>query len=265
MKDIELNPLNQNQRKLLQIGVILMVLVFVIGYFLLMNRKTHLIGEKNNSVYLQNSKLYVFDDVYPLKQYPDKVLVHYPYLIIVEADKPLTTIYNLETKKKEKEIKDILLDYYQGNIVYNRKESYFNNQNLNQYCDSAFIRNASDILCITRQSREGLENMLIKINPNKPNLWIQVYQSKYLLTAVSVIENKIYVGEINTETKQNYLSIDKKMVPVGNIVSIIYPLKGQPHFASLSSVLNNGKESYFIIKESAVDKVNKDKIVFYEK
>lgn len=264
MKDIELFTLNHKQRRRLKLGVALLLVLFIVGYFFFMNKKTNLVGPKNNTVYLQDSKLNVLDDEYSLKPYPDKVLLHYPYLLVVQADKPLTTVYNLETKKKEKEIKDILLDYYQGNIVYNRKESYFNDKNLDKYCDYAFIRSSTDILCVTKQSREGMENMLIKINPSQPNLWIQIYQSKNLLTAVSVINNEIYTGEIDTETKQSYISINKQTIPVSDIVSVIYPLSGQPYFASFQSVLNNQKGNYYIIKDGSNEKVQNDKITFYK-
>lgn len=260
--------LNKNMRRKLQFGVTLLLVLFIVGYFFVTNKKTSLVGPINNTVYLQDSKLYVFDDIYTMKPYPDKVLMHYPYLLIVQADKPLTTVYNLETKKKEKEIKDILLDYYQGNIVYNRKTSYFNNKDLDKYCDSAFIRSETDILCITKQNREGIENMLIKINPEQPNLWIQVYQSKNLLTTVSVINNEIYTGEINIETKQNYLSVNKQLIPINDVVSMIYPLGGKPYLASFKSELNKNTENYYeIVKNQStyeIVKKGKGKLFFYE-
>lgn len=264
MRDTELFTLNQKQRRKLQFGVILLLVVFIVGYFFFMNKKTNLVGPKNNTVYLQDSKINVFDDEYSLKPYPDKVLMHYPYLIIVQADKPLTTVYNLETKKKEKEIKDILLDYYQGDSVYNRKESYFNDKNLDKYCDYAFIRSSADVLCVTKQSREGIENMLIKINPTQPNLWIQVYQSKNLLTAVSVINDEIYTGEIDFETKQNYISINKQIFLVDNIVSIIYPLGGKPYFASFKSELNRNTESWYLVHDKNVIKQEGNRIYLYK-
>jgi hypothetical protein len=233
--------LNKNLRRKLQLGVVLLLVLFIAGYFFFMRKKPSPVGPINQTVYLQDSKLYIFDDTYVVKPYPDRILMHYPYLLIVQADKPLTTIYNLETKTKEKEIKDILLDYYQGNIIYNRKTSYFNDKDLDKYCDSAFIKSSNDILCITKQNREGIENMLIKINPEQPNLWIQVYQSKNLLTTVSDIDNQIYTGEIDIDTKQNYLSVNKQLIPVNDVVSLVYPLSGKTYLASFKSELNGKK------------------------
>lgn len=266
MKQTELNPLDANQRKLLAFGVVLMLAVFLIWHFFFMSKKNSNQQVKNNTAYLQDSKLYVFDEVYSLKQYPDKVLVHYPYLLIVQADKPLTIIYNLETKKREKEIKEILLDYFKGNIVYNKKESFYNDINLDEYCDSAFIKNEKEILCVVRSNQDSHNNMLISIPPDKPNLWKSVYQSPTynILTAVSVIDNKLYVGEINFDTKKSYLTINKKPTPVDNIVSMIYEIGGKPHFASFKSVLNSNVQESYLIEENNMILQSANRIYFYK-
>src|SRR3989338_4958647 len=117
MKDHQLNQLSKNQRKLLQFGVILILIIFLV-YYLFFRKEGNINSVRNNTVTLQDSKLQVFDDTYTLKPYPDRMLMHYPYFLVIQADKPLTTIYNLETKQKEKEVKDILLDYYKGNSIY---------------------------------------------------------------------------------------------------------------------------------------------------
>lgn len=263
MKDIELNPIDKNQRKMLQIGVVLILILFLAVYFLFFRKESKsVIG--NNSITLENSKLQVFNDTYTFDGYPDKILIHYPYFMLVQGNKPLTIVYNLETKKKEKEIREVLLDYYEGNIIYNKRESYFNDKNLDEYCDSAFIKNETEVLCITKQNQNAYDNMLMSINPDKPNLSKRVYQSKNLLTTVSVIDNKLYVGEIDTKTKQNYVSINGEPIHVENIVSLIYPLKGKPYFASFPSALNKGNESYYIIEESKGRKISDNEIIFYK-
>src|SRR3989344_7714918 len=114
MKDnIKLNNLDKNQRRLLQIGVILILVLFLGAYFLMQWKGKSLLG--SNEVFLEDTKLHVFNDTYTFNGYPDRILVHYPYLIYIQGNKPLTTIYNLETKKKEKEVNEVLLDYYDGN------------------------------------------------------------------------------------------------------------------------------------------------------
>lgn len=262
MKHIELNPLDANQRKLLSFGVVLMLFVFLIGYYFFINKKTN--EYTNNTVYLQDSKLHVFDEVYTLKQFPDKVLIHYPYLLIVQVEQPLTTIYNLETKQKEKEIKEVLLDYFDGNIVYNKKFSYFNNINLDKYCDSAFIRSPKEVLCLAKSNGDSYNNQLYSIQTKIPNRSMQLYKSLNILTTVSVINNDVYIGEIDFKTKQNYLTINNESYPVDNIVSIIYPIRVKPYFASFKSNLNSQQESYFSINNQFIQQISKEKIVFYQ-
>lgn len=258
MKNISLNSLNSNQRKMLQVGVVILLAVFLIVYFFFQLNG----AAKNNEVILEDSKLQVFDDSYTFNGYPDKILIHYPYFLLVQAEKPLTIVYNLETKQKEKEAKDVLLDYYKGNIVYNKKDSYFNEKNLGEFCDSAFIKSTKEVLCITKRSRDSVDNMIISINPEKPNLWKRVYQSDNILTAVSVIDNNLYVGEINFKTKQNYISINGKALPVESSVNVIYEMDGKPYFLSLKNIYNDQARHYVINGKNIIQESG-SKIYFY--
>lgn len=258
MTDIVLNPLDKNRRKTLQIAVVALLIIFLVLYFLFSNRR------KNDTVVLTGQTLTVFDDTYMLKPYPDKVLMHYPYLLIVQADKPLTTVYNLKTKRKEKEIKEILLDYYQGNIVYNKDFTYINGVSLDKYCDVAYTKTLDEILCIIKQERDSVDNMLISINPKQPNLWKRVYKSGNLLTTISVVNGHLYIGEIDRKSKQNYISVEGQKYPVENTVGIIYPLDGKPYFASFPSAFNNNSEAYYMLSSDSSVKKTDRKIVFYE-
>lgn len=260
MKDVKINSLTSKQRKLLQIGVLILLAFFLILFFFFQSKGT----TKRNEVFLENSQLQVFDDTYTFNGYPDKILIHYPYFLLVQANKPLTTIYNLEAKEKVKEVKDVLLDYYDGHIVYNRKETYFNDKNLGEFCDSAFIKSTNEVLCITKRSRDSIDNMLISINPDKPNLWKQVYQSKNFLTTVTVIGNDLYLGEINVTTKQNYVSKNSISRPIDSVVNIIYSIGKTLYYAGYKSQLNQGKQSFYEFEsgKSALDSIE-NKIVFY--
>lgn len=249
------------QRRLLQIGVILILVLFLGIYFLLNSRQKSPIVN-NGEVYLEDSKLQIFNDTYTFNGYPDKILVHYPYFIFVQGNKPLTIIYNLETKQKEKEVQDVLLDYYDGNIVYNRKETFYNDKNLGEFCDAAFIKESSEILCITKQAQNYTDNMLISINPETPNLWKRVYESDNLLTTVSVINDQLYVGEINFKTKQNYLTINQNTLAVEAPVNLIYPMNGKTYFVSFKSELNGNTESYYQIESENIIK-QEGKIYLY--
>jgi len=237
MADIKLNALDSKQRKLLQIGVVLILSLFL-GLYFFLNRQT-VTTTDNNEVYLDGTTLQVFNDTYEFNGYPDKILSHYPYFIYIQGDIPITHVYNLETKEKVAEKQDVLLDYYDGNILYNRKTTFYNDKDLGEFCDFGFIKSETEILCITKKSQNYADNMLISINPETPSLWKQVYQSENILTNVSVIGNTLYIGEINMETKQNYLTIGENTIELSTPVSLIYEMEGKPYFASFKSALND--------------------------
>lgn len=260
MKDIQLNKLDASQRRLLQIGVILILFVFLGIYFFFQWKGKPI--PTSNEVYLEDTQLHVFNDTYTFNGYPDKILVHFPYFIYVQGSKSLTTIYNLETKSKEKEVSEVLLDYYDGNIVYNKKETYFNDKNLGEYCDAAFIKSEHNILCITKKSRDFVDNMLIDIDPDKPNVWVRVYESDNVLTTASIINENLYIGEINFETKQNNLTVNGKTVHVEAPINTIYEMSGKPYFASFKSKLNDNIGSYFLIESDQIIRQTGDVIHF---
>ncbi len=261
MKDIELNKFDTNQRRTLQIGVVLALVLFL-GVFFLLSRKNTPITIQNKEIVLEDTKLQVFNDTYEFKGYPDKILFHYPYFIFVQGNKPLTIIYNIETREKVKEIQDVILDYYDENIVYNRKETFYNDKNLGEFCDSAFIKSSSEILCITKQSQNYADNRLISINPETPNLWKRLYQSDNILTTVSVIKDDLYIGEINLETKKNYLTINENTMEIDSPVSLIYEITGKPYFASFRNALNPQQIYYSLEDQPQRITTDKDQIRF---
>lgn len=260
MKDIQLNKLDASQRRLLQFGVILILFVFLGIYFFIQWKGNPI--PTSDEVYLEDTQLHVFNDTYTFNGYPDKIIIHYPYFMYVQGSKSLTTIYNLETKSKEKEVSEVLLDYYDGNIVYNKKETYFNDKNLGEYCDAAFIKSEHNILCITKKSRDFVDNMLIDIDPDKPNVWVRVYESDNVLTTASNINENLYIGEINFETKQNYLTVNGKTIPIEAPVNTIYEMSGKPYFASFKSELNDNIGSYFLVESDKIIRQTGDIIHF---
>lgn len=262
MKDIELNPLNANLRKLLQFGVALILVLFLVVYFVLLSSKQNKV--KNNTVYLQNGKLQIFDDSATFNQFPDKLAFHYPYLVVVKPTQKMSTIYNLENKKQEKEVKEIVLDYHKGNVLFNRgATTFYNKQDLGILCEKGFIKSQTEILCVTKQYKNYVENKLVSINiKNKETK--DLYSSNNLITDVSVIENTIYFGEAEFQNHKNYVYINKEKVEVPDIVSLIYQMNGKPYLASFKSALNNQKESNYLIENSRVLKQEEGKMVLYK-
>jgi len=262
MKDIKLNPLNSNLRKLLQFGAALILVVFLIIYFIFLSKGQNKI--KNNTVYLQNGKLQIFDDSVTFNQFPDKIAFHYPYFVVVKPTLKTTYIYNLENKKKEKEVKEITLDYYKGNILSNRgATTFYNKQDLGLLCEKAFIKSQNEVLCVTKQYTNYADNKLISINI-KTKEQKDIYTSKNLITDVSIIGNSIYYGEIDLYTNKNYIYVNKEKIETPNIISLIYQINGKPYFASFKSALNNQKESYYLIENKKVLKQEDGKILLYK-
>lgn len=262
MKDVELNPLNANLRKLLQVGVALILVVFLIMYFVFLGRGQNKV--KNNTVYLQNGKLQVFDDSITFNQFPDKIAFHYPYLVVIKPTQKISVVYNLDLKKKEKEVKEIVLDYYNNNALFNRgATTFYNKQDLGILCEKGFIKSQSEILCITKQNANYVNNKLITINI-KTREQKEIYSSNNLITDVTVIGNDIYLGEAEFQSHKNYVYINKEKIEVPDIVSLVYQMKGELYFASFKSVLNNQQESYFSIENGKVSKQEDGKIMFYK-
>ncbi len=256
MKDIELNPLDKNQRKLLQFGVVLMLCVFLLGYFIFVTKK-------NTTVYLENQNLHVFDESMTFA-YPDRLSMHYPYLLVVKPEKQMTLIYNLEQKKKEKEINEIVLDYQNKKLLYVKDASTFiDEQDLGVLCEKGVIKSEKEILCVVKVDPNSMQNKLISIDV-KSNKRKDLYISKNLITDLNVVDGKYYLGEIGIEDQKSYLVIDSKQMPVPNIVSMIYQMNGKPYFASFKSALNKEKEAYFEINGTSIIEQKDSKVILYK-
>ncbi len=164
MKKIELNPLTSNQRRLLQLGVVLVLGIFLVGYFLTRKSPTPEPTTKNDTVYIENSILHVFDDTISIAEYPSRVSVHYPYLLVILPKKQVTHIYNLESKSKEKTINETLLDYSNGKILKNSgKTTFLDELDLQVLCEKGFIKSETEVLCLTKVNANTVENKLISI------------------------------------------------------------------------------------------------------
>lgn len=262
MTDIKLNPLSTNQRRLLQIGAALLLVVFLL-LFLVLSKKQSQNTLKNATVYLKEAKLYVFDETIPVNQYPDRIAFHYPYLVIVKPEQQKSFIYNLETKKKEKELGQLLLDYSKEDILFNQGNStYFDKQDLGVLCEKGFIKSTSEILCITKVSKDNIENKLISIDINTKKQK-ELYVSKNLLTDVSVIDSSTYLGEIDLYTHKSYVLINNQRIEVPDVVSLIYQMNGKAFFAAYKSAFNNNIECYYLIDQGKVVKQESGNTVFF--
>lgn len=220
-------------------------------------------SEGSNSIIFKQPDLQIFSYKETLKMYPDRVLMHYPYFLVVKPDEFKTTIYNIDTKKKEKTVPEIVLDYFKGNMVYNKQgiDTYYKNKKLGVLCDQSFIKSDNEILCITRPDKNQINNKLISINPQTLEQK-EVYKSQNVLTALYFEKNILYIGEYNFEINKSYLTVNNKNISAPDLINVIYPMRNDIYFASFKSQRNNLKESYSVYnnKKLKIDIIDKTKI-----
>lgn len=256
-------------RKKLQIGVIAALVAFLLGYTLFLirghlNLSTHNSATAHAQVTFQQPTLKIFSYREILNTYPDTILMHYTYLLVVHPEEGITTIYNIQTEKKEKLIKEVLLDYYQGNLVSNKQKNttYFNNKDLHILCSLAFILSKQEILCSTNSTTVNQENKLVSINPETGEIK-DIYTSQNLFTAIFATEDTIYLGMYDPSTLKSFILVNDKSIPAYDWINLIYPMNNKIYLASFKSVRNNNTESYSLMTDGKVISTVKDIIILH--
>lgn len=263
--------LTDERRTELKKIIILCLVAFLLGYGIFMYFKyfKHDIKQENNtennSIIFTQPNLQIFSYKETLNLYPDRVLMHYPYFIVVKPNEWKSTIYNIETKKKEKTVPEIVLDYYKGDTVYNKQgyDTYYNNKDLGLLCDQAFIKSMVEILCITRPDKNRIANKLISINP-QTLAQKDLYEPQNVLTAIYYEKSTLYVGEYNFEAKKAFLTVNNKAIAATDLINVIYPMNNSIYLASFKSQRNGLKESYAIYNKQklTIDVLTDNKIIF---
>lgn len=233
-----------------------MLLVFLAGYFFFVTRS------KNTSVYLENSKLQVFEESIDFV-YPDELEVHYPYLLVVKPEEHKTMIFNLEKKKLEKSVDEIALDYADGKLLYNKGAvTYLDDQSLEVLCEQGVIRE-QEIFCVTRVDPDSVSQKVVNIE-SASGEFKDEYLSPHLITDIAFVNDILYVGEIDQVSRKSYLVIDGEQIKAPNIVSIIYKSQEKPYFASFKSPLNSERLGNYFVEKGKIIEQNTDRILFYE-
>lgn len=254
-KPIILNPLNLNQRRLFQIGIVSLLLVFFVVLFFILKRS---VTNNSSSVILRDSMLQVFDETYNNFNYPNRLSIHHPYLLVVQPEKTRTTVYDLTKKEKKEDFKQALLDYDGKNTLYNEKQTFLNNTNIGILCDNGYILSEQEILCTINSTSS--KNKILSINA-KSKLQRTIYETSNLITYVTLIDRKIYVGEINTETNSFYLIIERQKKKIPTPVQLVYTLDNEIFVASFRSVFTNKKIVNYKIERDKAIKLSEEKIV----
>lgn len=252
--------LTQKQRKYLQLGVLALLGIFLTVYFIFFTKKQPVEPEvKNTSVYIQDSVLYAFDDTISIAQYPNRVSMHYPYLLVIKPAEKKTIIYNLNEKKKVTELSEAILDYIPEGVLKNDgKTSLYNDKDLGILCDDGYIKSQVEVLCLTKVNPNNVENKLISIDLTS-NKKKDIYVSKNIITDFFLINDQVYIAELDLFTKKNTVLVNNQRIESPTTVSLFYQMEGLPYFASLKSELNGNVEQYYLIENDKVTQ-QQDKI-----
>lgn len=269
-----MNELTTETRNKLKISVILIVIAFLIIYGIVMYFKYAGSSSKTKAetitpqVVFQQPNLQFFQFRQTLNEYPDRITIHYPYLVVVRPDDWKSEIYNMQTKKKEKEVSEVILDYFAGNAIYNKQgfETYYNKRNLNILCDQAFIKSPDEVFCVTRPDKNQQQNELVVINTQTLNQK-PVHKSSNVITAIYYDKDTLYVGEYDFAAQKASIMVNNMSSSIDDLINVIYPMNNKLYVAAFKSLRNNKIESYYEVSD--VDKkvsaklVQRGKIVFY--
>ncbi len=252
--------LSRKQRKYLQLGVLALLGIFLAVYFIFYTKKAPTVPEiENTSVYIENSVLYAFDDTISIAQYPNRVSMHYPYLLVIKPAEKKTIIYNLSEKKKATELSEAILDYTPESVLKNDgKTSLYNDKDLGILCDDGYIKSQVEVLCLTKVNPNNVENKLISIDITS-NKKKDIYVSKNIITDFSLINDQVYIAELDLFTKKNSILVNNERIESPTTTSLFYQMDGSPYFASLKSELNGNVEQYYLIENDKVTQ-QQDKI-----
>lgn len=202
--------------------------------------------EPQGNVIFTQPDLLVFSDHLRLNQFPDRIQIHYPYLLVITPGEKThqTAIYSLTEQKLVKQVSSVLLDYNgRDTLSTNGKDTFFNITNLQTYCSQGYIQSSTRVLCETPKTDDPLDNKLIAINPSTLEKE-DVYSSNNLLGSLTVIGNTLYLAEQNIATHKNYLTVNGKIAEIPLQADIIYPM-GKRVFVASFKVTTPVKEARY--------------------
>ncbi len=273
-KQIEQEKIQKKQNIRLKVLIIAAIIMFFGVYFIYTLNKLGVFTKKHSkeipavspTVVFEQPKLHVFDETLYLNEFPDTVRFHNPYLIVVQPETRASRIYNLITKRQEKETMEIPLDYWQGNILYNWHgvTTFYNKKSLSLRCDKGFIKSVSEILCVVPKTKDPLDNKLISIDPQTGKKH-DLYSSQNLITAISFINGQLYIGETNITSKNTDIRVGDTTIQTPSPVDVIYQMKGNVYYATFKSSQIKRQAAYYRIDLSGKTVLlqETEKILFY--
>lgn len=255
--------MENNKKKGIILWIVFLLLVFVaIIIFIVTKRNTSVFNKQiqkegtiNTKIVFDQPNLYLFNQRQILNQFPDRIKIHYPYILVLTPGdyKETSTVYSFLKGKKIKVYSNkILLDYFDGNILYSDgKTTYYNRKNLGVLCDQGLINDAgASILCITAKDKDPLDNKLISIDIHSLQTH-ELYSSPNLLGSIAVINRTLYVGETNIASHKTFITVGNITSEIPTQADIIYPMSNKVYFATLkASDVGRDGAYYEILKEN---------------
>lgn len=258
-------------RKKLKIIITSALAIFLVAYVVVMllrfNSYQNSIFSKDTGIVLSGKTLKIFGKTETLNGFPDRVALHYPYFLVIKADKRLTKVYNIQTQKIIKTYSYPILDYLDGQVVYNSNgyHTYLNEKDLGVFCDQVFIASSSEILCVTRPDLNSLNNILVSIN-SKTLLKHTVYTPQNVITAVYYEKSTLYIAEYDYQARKGFVVVNGVKANSLELINTFYESNGKVYGASFMSVWNKNTESFEAIYYSngkvTVQQNEKNKINF---
>lgn len=258
-------------RKKLKVIVLVILILFLGIYsvvmFIQFSSTKNISGLSDTGIVLAGNKLTIFGKQELIDGYPDRVALHYPYFLVIKAEKRITEVYNVQNQKIVKTYSQPILDYFNGQVVYNGNgyHTYLNGKDLGIFCDQAFIVSNLEVLCVTRPDFNSLNNILVSINP-KTHSKHTVYTPQNVITATYEEKSTLYIAEYDYTARKGYVEVSGERISIAYLINTFYEMDGKAYAVSFMSVWNNNIESYGLVSTQngklIVRQIEREKIVF---
>ena len=247
------NTMKNEVRKKLKISVLAALVLFLVLYgifmFLKFNSYQNSIFSKDTGIVLSGNSLKIFGKTETLNGFPDRVSQHYPYFLVIHAQKLKTEVYNIQKQKLEKTYNEVLQDYKDGKAIYNGNgyHTYVNGKDVGIFCDQTFIASDTQILCVTRPDVNSMQNILVSIDL-KTHATHTLYTPQDVITAIYMKNTRLYIAEYDYKARKGSVVVNESRTPVSTVINTFYEMKGQVYAASFKSVWNKNNDSFDAIK-----------------
>lgn len=265
-------------------------LIFIIWFFTSENKVTNSEGsddEDNNSseeqiVRFKEPTLFFFGQKIVVNLENDRLLFHYPYILVVKTSSLKTRIFNIETEQEEERFQGFLLDYDGDHKLEDRNgKTFFDDNEVPHRCYYGYIKSEDEILCTIHNEPNTLYSIKTKdfekekvfdVGEMITDFMYDPFQERLIIGAINTeIDNRFY---LHLQFKNEEDTVGSVVISSPNLISqfFIYSNKNEKtylYFASYRSALNDNTEGYYSISHNnenvEINTESEKEIVFYKK